>query len=461
MTGQRLTSRRALLGWGMAGAGAAALAACGSGSGSTASSPASSGSASPTPMPDVPSPADTTRVTSAEEAAALVEWQARQAADAGSYGIAGALIRNDTGEVLMHLPNKVVQRIDQGAQATAGATFTYDPTAHGERQLVYWYYANRDKLKLPEASKLTVVTSLDPCAMCTGSLLTAGLNAGVVAMDTFSGINYTGKGTFEDLPDGPRQQALATFGYYAVKGGRAFQGSDSVVFAKDELQQATFEGCETIYQDSANTVRASRKQTGIEPSSLSDPATDPAAAAVVAAYKQAYPGAFSLKLADFQRPDAALKSLLESLRAGTAGASNAVAFVDPFGNLVSAAANDPGTSPVATALMAVLQGYSITRFNLVNDPATSAITQKTITSPKYGTFVWLDAPDPTATTTIEDLGAYGSAVEGKLPDQTATTNFQFYNPPANGTVDQLRAVIAALPPLYSQLIAINPQQVQS
>ena len=107
-----------------------------------------------------------------------------------------------------------------------------------------------------------------------------------------------------------------------------------------------------------------------------------------------------------------------------------MAFVDPFGNLVSAAANDPGTSPVATALMAVLQGYSITRFNLVNDPATSAITQKTITSPKYGTFVWLDAPDPTATTTIEDLGAYGSAVEGSCrtrrrpPTSSSTTRRQ-------------------------------------
>lgn len=450
-------SRRAVLKWGLAGAGALALAACGKGSQPAASA---SGSASTTPMPDVPSPRSTARVTSAEQAAALVEWQARQAADAGSYGIAGALIRTDTGEVLMHLPNRVVQQVAPAAQATAGKTFTYDPTAHGERQLVYWYFANREKLKLPEPAQLTVVTSLDPCAMCTGTILTAGMNAGVVAMDTFSGINYTGKGTFDDLPDGPRQKALATFGYYAVRDGRAFQGSQSVAFAKDQLEPATFAGCETIYQDSADAVRTSRKQTGIEPSALTDPAVDPAAAAVVAAFQKAYPGAFTLKLADFQKPDAALKSLLGSLRSATPGATNAVAFVDPFGNLVSAAANDPATSPVATAMMAVLQGYSITRFDLVNNPATSAIAQKTITSPKYGTFVWLEAPDPAATTTIEDLGAYGSAVEGKLPGQTAATNFQFYDPPANGTVDQLRQVIAGLPPLYSQLIAINPQQVQ-
>ena len=447
-------SRRALLQWGAATSGAVTLAACGS-SGSSSSS--TSASASPTPNPTLTQPS-LTQVNNAEEAGELVEWGALQAANAGSYGIAGALIENSTGKVLQWIPNRVVKTVDQAVANVAGTSFTYDPTAHGERQLVYWYFANKATLNLPEPGQLTVVTSLDPCAMCTGTLLTAGINAAVVAMDTFSGINFNSSGTFEDLPVGPRELALSTFGYYAVDGGRAFQGSPSVVFHQSALDQATFEGCETIYQNSAGGVRDARKQTGIDPTKLSNPASDPTAGPVVAAYQAVYPGAFSLQLADFRSPDAALRQVLEDLRAATPDATNAVAYIDPFGNLLCASANTPAVSPVATAMMNVAQMYSVTRFNLVNDPATVQIAQQTLTSPKFGTFVWLDAPDPNATTTVEDLGVYGSTVESALP-QTQPSNFQYYNPPVKGTIAELRQVISALPPLYSQLIKIDPQQV--
>ena len=450
----RPLSRRAVLQWGMATSGVAALAACGS-SGSAESS--SSASASPTPNPTLSQPS-LTQVNNAEEAGALVAWGALQAANAGSYGIAGALIENATGRVLQWIPNRVVKTVDPAVASIAGTAFTYDPTAHGERQLVYWYFANKATLNLPDPGQLTVVTSLDPCAMCTGTLLTAGINAAVVAMDTFSGINFNSSGTFEDLPVGPRELALSTFGYYAVDGGRAFQGSPSVVFHQSALTKATFDGCETIYQNSAGGVRDARKQTGNDPSKLSNPATDPGASAVVAAYQAAYPGAFTLQLADFRSPDTALRQVLENLRTATPGATNAVAYIDPFGNLLCAAADTPAVSPVATALMNVAQMYSITRFNLVNDPATAQVAQQTLTSPKFGTFVWLDAPDPNASTTVEDLGVYGSTVESALP-QTQPSNFQYYNPPVKGTIAELRQVIAALPPLYSQLIKIDPQQV--
>ena len=451
-------SRRALLRWGLAGVGAAALSACANSAGSSGASSTAASSASGTPMPTVGPPPAVGLLSSAEQAGALVEWIASGAAQAGTYGIGGALIDNATGRVLHRIPNQVVRKLRPEVQADAGTSFTYDPTAHGERQLVYWYYQNREKFKLPPASTLTVVTSLDPCAMCTGSLLTAGLNVGVIAPDTFSGINYAEDGKFNDLPPDLQSKALATFAYYAVDAGRGFQGSKSAAFADSKVTMATFQGCETIYQDSAQDVRRTRKGTGTDPKSLQDPMTLPAAAPVVAAYRAAYAGAFSLKLADFRRPDSSLQQLLRSLVDSTPGATNAVAFVDPFGNLVVAAADSPQVSPVATAFMNVAQTYSTVRFGLVDDPTTSAVTQQTITSPKFGTFVWLYAPDPTVSTTIEDLGAYGSTVESALP-QTQPSNFQYYLPPRNGTAAQLQQVIDSLPPLYSQLIKISPQQV--
>ena len=63
-------------------------------------------------------------------------------------------------------------------------------------------------LGLPKPSELTVVTSLDPCAQCAGSLLAAGFNVGVVAFDDPSGINYTFDCTYPDLP--PDLRALAS-----------------------------------------------------------------------------------------------------------------------------------------------------------------------------------------------------------------------------------------------------------
>ena len=303
------------------------------------------------------------------------------------------------------MPNRVVAQVNSETAGIAGETFTNDPTAHGERQLVYWYLANRDNLGLPDAADLTVVTSLDPCVMCTGALLTAGLNAATVGRDTFSGINFNNTGSFASLPSGP--------------------------------------------------VRNTRKNTGTDPSQLRDPASDSGAAAVIEAYQKVYPDAFAVRIANFRSPDQRVRAVLEDLVAGTPGATNAVAFIDPFGNLVLASA-DSSDNPAAPAFMPVAQDYSTTRFALNNDPSTVQIAQQTLTSPKFGTFVFLRAPSPNSTTTVETLGAYGSTVESALP-QTNPSNFQYFDPPLVGDAAALTAEIAVLPPLYSSLVQIGPR----
>lgn len=458
MTAATDPTRRALLRMGLAAVGLGLapglVAACGSGRSGAPSS--SSASTSTSPLPPAPSPANVTTVASAEQAGALVLWLANQAARDGSFGIAGAIFDNVSGRILQLIPNRVMQRLRPEVATTDGETFTHDPTAHSERQLVSWYYANRTQLNLPEPSQLTVVTSLDPCAMCTGALLTVGFNVAVVAPDTFSGINYTQDGQFADLPVNLRAAALRTFGYYAVTGGRRYQGAATVPFAATELTQGTFNGCESTYQISATSVRQSRKDSGTDPASLKDPTTTTGGRPVVDAYRKLYPQAYELKLSSPGKPDAALRKVLTQVRDATPGATNAVAFVDPFGNVVLVAADAPQVSPIATGFMTVAQGYSTTRFDLMNDRATTGLAKATLTSPKYGTFVFLNAPDPYSATTILDLGGYGSTVESAPPKPG---NFQYFDPPRSGTVAQLMQVISALPPLYSQLIKISPQQV--
>ena len=358
-------------------------------------------------------------------------------------------------------------------------------------------------MALPEPSQLTVTTSLDPCVMCTGALLTAGFNVGVVAPDTFSGINYTQDGQFADLPPNLREGALGTFGYYAVADGRRFQGATTVPFADSELTQGTFDGCENTYQISATAVRQSRKDSGTDPAALKDPTTttgakpvlaavalmeaddDPyvphtmtlmggpigeharpeiqtitmhpgATNPVLAAYRKVYPQAFELRLPSPGKPDAELRKVLTQVRDDTPGATNSVAFVDSFGNVVLVAADTPEVNPIATAFMNVTQAYATTRFDLMDDRATNAVAKATLTSPKYGTFVFLNAPDPYPASTLVDLGGYGSTVESAPPNPG---NFQYFDPPRRGSITALAQVIAALPPLYSQLVKISPQQV--
>lgn len=413
----------------------------------------------PEPTAQQPSrPAPGRDITDAQQAAEFVLSGARSAAAAGSFGISGAIIDNSTGRVIKGIPNRVLERLHPSVQVSDGETFTWDPTAHGERQLVHWYYANRNRLSLPAPHKLTVVTSLDPCVMCTGALATAGFNAGVVAMDTFSGVNYTQDGEFADLSAPLDQQVRSSFGYYAVEGGRGYQGGESVVFADTAISQEVFDGCGDIYQTSAKSVRSARSSTNTAPDQLRDPATWKQAAPIRAAFQQVYPDAFRHRLKDFRRPDAGLERILQRLVEASPGADNAVAFIDPFGNVITAAAGPTPANPAATAFLTTTQAYATTRFDLVDDKETTDPARRCLTSPKYGTFVWLHAPDPRASTTLADLGGFGSTMQSAIP-QKKPSAFQFYRPPRRGTVSELRRVIAGLPPLYSKLVGIDPQQV--
>ena len=103
-------------------------------------------------------------VKNSEEAATLVLTMAKMASDSGTFGVGGAIIENATGKVIKTMHNQVMRRLGQNLGPLSGKPYTSDPTGHGERQLISWYYENVDSLALPTTDKLTIVTSLDPCA---------------------------------------------------------------------------------------------------------------------------------------------------------------------------------------------------------------------------------------------------------------------------------------------------------
>ena len=436
-------TRRELLSWGAIALGGAAVAACGSAQRAPQASP---------------SPSSTGSATSAEALASLALWTAQRGAEGGSYGIGGALVESATGRVLQTMPNRVFQTLHPDVQGTSGTTFVQDPTAHGERQLMSWYLANRTPLGLPPPEALTVVTSLDPCLMCGSSILTAGVNAAVIALDDYSGVNYDAKATFTDLPEPLRADAVETFGYYAVTGVRDFQGSRLIAYADEPVTQQTYQACIDIYNSSANTVRASRRGDATAPSALLDPATNDAAIDVIRAYQVRYPDAFTVKVSDGRRPTKAVYDALTALVRTTPGARNAVGFLDPFGNLVVAAADQEKVNPLSTAFALCTRAYAETRYALVNTPRTNAIAVQSLTNPNFGTFVFLEAPDPYSPQGMFDIGAYGSTMGGSASPFIPSA-FQYYELPPGVSELDLQDVIFPLPPLYSANIKILPQRV--
>src|ERR1700751_394766 len=81
----------------------------------------------------------------------------------------------------------------------------FDPTAHAERQLIDWYFAERAKGRVMAApEEITIVTTIDPCCMCTGAILAGGFNVVAAAPDRKAGINHDHGAAFSSLPDALR-----------------------------------------------------------------------------------------------------------------------------------------------------------------------------------------------------------------------------------------------------------------
>lgn len=442
-------SRRRFLALSAAAGAATALPGCTSSTTTTAPAPLPAPSQLPITYLQEGDPAYPEFVADAEAAAAVALTMVQAALDQRTFAVGGVMVENSTGRVITAMHNNVIRSLPQ----KPNESFTWDPTAHGERQLVNWYYANRESLALPRPEDLTVVTSLDPCAQCAGSLMTAGFRTGVIAYDDVAGVNYDLGTNYSGLPRRFRSLADRTFGYYAIQGRRPHTGSKLPVYSDGVVSQATADGCDSLFIQSRDIVAQFRKTSNREPGQMTDPATLPADSPVRTTLTGVFPQAFSIKLTDPRRPTPELEAMLVDLRDSAPDAENAVALIDPFGNLVGAAADAFEVSPISTALQNVVQGYSQARFLLAADPDTQELGSATLTNPRWGTLVWLHAPSATKTTTIKDLGIYDLTIEGEFPPG----NFQYYRPPLQGSMAALRRMIAIM---GSWTDPADPQQVR-
>lgn len=387
-----------------------------------------------------------------QAAVAIAAAEAIAAKTQGTFGV-GGLMLDQHGNVLQSLHNNVVKH-----------GLIFDPTAHGERQLIDWYYAERAKgRELPEPHDITIVTSLDPCCMCSGAILSGGFNVVVAAPDKNAGINYDNSAGFTALPEALRAQAGASFSYPAILGAslytRAATGAaPKSFFIGKTIAEPTQALCSLVFEATSAEVME-MFNTDLPQEMLRDPAALPADHAIVSALKQHYPDALTYRCAP-HRPDAGLAPFLLQAMARDrehGGTGNAVALLDSFGNLLLCMPGRMAQSGIRSAFMETTRAYAQLRYKLMNGatPPQQEEVRRYLGHPKDGTFVFAQGPDAGAASFM-DLGAYGSTMEGPLPLKNPA-QLQYVLPGLPEA--ELNAICAAMPPLYRSVIRIRPTQV--
>ena len=387
-----------------------------------------------------------------QAAVAIAAAEAIAAKTQGTFGV-GGLMLDQHGNVLQSLHNNVIK---QG--------LIFDPTAHGERQLIDWYYAERAKGRdLPPPQDITIVTSLDPCCMCSGAILAGGFNVVVAAPDREAGIDHDVSAGFGALPQALRAQAASTFSYPAILGSslyaRAASGAaPKSFFIGKTISEPTQALCALVFEATSDEVMR-LFQTDLPAEQLRDPATLAPDHAIARALKQVYPDALTYRCAPLT-PDAGLAPFL--LQAMTrdrehGGDGDAVALLDSFGNLLLCMPGRMTRSGIRSAFMEATRAYAQLRYKLMAGapPERQQEVRRYLGHPKDGTLVFAKGPDASAISFM-NLGAYGSTMEGPLPGNNPA-QFQYVVPAIAQA--ELDAICAAMPPLYSDIIRIHPTQV--
>ncbi len=387
-----------------------------------------------------------------QAAVALAAGEAVAAKTQGTFGVGGVLL-DQHGNVLKSLHNMVVRD-----------GLIFDPTAHGERQLIDWYFAERARgAALPEPQELTIVTSLDPCAMCAGAILASGFNVVVAADDAKAGIDHDASARFATLPPALGERAQSLFCYPAVRGASGYAreargASPRSFFIGKTINEATQALCSLAFEATSDKVQQ-MLHTDLPREALLDPAALSNGHPIVRKLKSLYPNALSWRGAP-HAPDASLAPfLLEAMARDRAqgGDGDCCALLDAFGNLLLAVPGRRDQSVILTAFMECTRQYAQLRYQLLQgaDDAMQDAVHRYLGHPKHGTFLMALGPDASAAS-LMNLGAYGSTMEGPLP---VANPQQLQYVAARMEEGELAAMCGAMPPLYSETIQILPRQV--
>jgi len=375
--------------------------------------------------------------------------EAKQAVSESSYGVGGLLINLKTKEIIHQMHNTVIARNNSSERLRLS-----DPTAHGERQLVDWYYANKSAKKLPEPSDILIITTLDPCCMCTGSILSAGFKVIVAALDDQAGINWDNTCSFKPFANAELQKIKQSFIYPVIEGDPKRKAFGTVpVFNQKSLLKTNVDSCFKTFVDGANVARNIindivdlKDSKDIKNLEKTTPTSS-----IITTLKNVYPGALKYRAAEPGKPDKGLAEyLVKAAKEDKAngGDGDAVAFLDCFGNLLMCKGGKKSLSPIRTAYMETIRAYQKIRYDL-STYSKDALCY--LSEPKFGSFIFVKGFD-CGTQSFADLGAYGSTILGTLSNDN---NLQYITPRIPQRV--LDSFISEMPPRYRSLI--KPRRV--
>lgn len=363
--------------------------------------------------------------------------QAREASDSGTFGVGGILM-DLKGNVICEMHNKVID-----------GNRTNDPTAHGERQIVDWYFANKEKNNLPEPENCVLITTLDPCVMCTGALVQAQFNRViVVALDDYAGINWQCTAECAALAGTDCQMYVKEhFAYPEVTGSmsrKAFGAglSDLNMFSDITISSETLNGCVEAFSLAVDDVRSKVASNTVELSDIKNPANLETSHPIRKYLAESLGDYFLACSLESSTPNDFI-NYVQKEHPNFQG----VAYFDSFGNLLYLAEDDENISS-QSAFMKVTRKIAEVRNT---DPIEGYEINEYLSSPKYGYFVYMNCPKISAKTIME-LGAIGSTFE-----DTSVHPIMYIDGEEN--IDPLNSVIKQLPPLYNELINIHFKQI--
>jgi len=364
-----------------------------------------------------------TTIHTAEEAAAHAVALAEEAARQGAFGVGGFLL-DRTGRIIAEAVNAVVR---DGA--------VVDPTAHVERQLIDWYCEARHRGSSAPASELTIVSSVDPCAMCAGAILRSGMNVIAVAEDQSSGVHDAGKP--HRMPRGLWDVAAKHMSLFAVRGVRPSTRSEISAFTSD-VSPDLLHVAETVFLTSVDRVNRLIADQDADSNCRHVQVTDSVRAAVCRASEGLGVGVNGEAMGlNVHERDA--RAEIMNLLAGDGSV-----LVDELGNVIVAAAESESTCAARTSVLELVRAYPSIR-RIARKQSEAALPHQC-----YCSIVKQRAHSDPAKALLE-LGALGSLFAARRESAML---------PAIAYLDGASLVeaeefAASLPPLYTSIIGID------
>ena len=363
-----------------------------------------------------------TTVRTADGAAVHAIRLAEEAAAQGAFGVGGFLL-DQAGHVVAEAINAVMRN-----------GHVVDPTAHVERQLIDWLYEAHRRGFTSAAGELSIVCSVDPCAMCAGAILRSGLRVIAVAEDEMAGVHHNGKP--HRMPPGLWDAATKHMALFGVRGLRPSPQNNVSAF-NGEISPDLLRRAGEVFLASEGPVNRAISDHDGESNARGLQVTDQVHAAVCEAFKElgiySNQGAFGLNVHEWHSSPE-FRNLL---------ADDGSVLVDEFGIVVAAAAGHVEFA-ARTSLMDLVRAYTFIR-DVVRQKSGIALPHQ-----RNCSIVKQSAHSEPAKALLE-FGAVGSFLAA--PRRSKILPAIVY---LNGTsLVNAREFATWLPPLYTSVIGID------